>query len=117
MSPRLIERLFQCRNVLSIGRLGNLWVNRLALDQAALQTKKTARRRAFPPWDGRYAVMSAVSCLRREAMKPMPAKPRIIIAHVEGSGTAALTPCSTNRVNPWDTLREVLWRLKTTFGA
>ena len=26
--------------------------------------------------------------LRRQAMKPMPAKPRIIIAHVEGSGTA-----------------------------
>jgi hypothetical protein len=25
---------------------------------------------------------------RRYAMKPMPAKPRIIIAHVEGSGTA-----------------------------
>jgi len=28
------------------------------------------------------------SCFRRYAMKPMPAKPSIIIAHVEGSGTA-----------------------------
>lgn len=31
--------------------------------------------------------------LRRKAMKPMPAKPRIIIAQVEGSGTAAVN-CS-----------------------
>jgi hypothetical protein len=31
---------------------------------------------------------NAVFDFRRYAMKPMPAKPRIIIAHVEGSGTA-----------------------------
>jgi hypothetical protein len=30
---------------------------------------------------------SSSSCLRRQAMKPIPAKPRIIIAQVEGSGT------------------------------
>ena len=28
-------------------------------------------------------------CFRRYAMKPTPINPRIIIAHVEGSGTAA----------------------------
>ena len=31
---------------------------------------------------------AAPFCLRRYAMKPRPQKPRIIIAHVEGSGTA-----------------------------
>jgi hypothetical protein len=34
------------------------------------------------------AVIKAGFDFRRYAMKPTPAKPRIIIAHVEGSGTA-----------------------------
>jgi hypothetical protein len=36
-----------------------------------------------------YAAFSAIAFFRRYAMKPMPANPRIIMAHVEGSGTAA----------------------------
>jgi hypothetical protein len=36
-----------------------------------------------------YAMLRAISFLRRYAMKPKPAKPRIIIAHVESSGTAS----------------------------
>jgi hypothetical protein len=39
------------------------------------------------------AAIDAGFDFRRYAMKPMPAKPRIIIADVEGSGTA-LTPLS-----------------------
>jgi hypothetical protein len=38
------------------------------------------------------AAFSAGLGFRRYAMKPMPAKPRSIIAHVEGSGTALATP-------------------------
>ena len=34
------------------------------------------------------AAIDAALFFRRYAVKPMPAKPRIIIAHVEGSGTA-----------------------------
>ena len=41
------------------------------------------------------AAINAGFDFRRYAMKPMPAKPRIIIAHVEGSGTAA-TPTPPN---------------------
>jgi hypothetical protein len=37
-----------------------------------------------------HAAINAGFDFRRQAMKPMPAKPRIIIAHVEGSGTAAM---------------------------
>ena len=40
--------------------------------------------------------LKAGSDLRRYAMKPTPAKPRIIIAQVEGSGTAA--SCGVNDV-------------------
>ena len=36
---------------------------------------------------GDHVAIKAGVPLRRYAMKPMPAKPRIIIAHVEGSGT------------------------------
>jgi hypothetical protein len=37
------------------------------------------------------AAINADFDFRRYAMKPMPQKPRIIIAHVEGSGTAEVT--------------------------
>ena len=37
------------------------------------------------------AAINAGFDFRRYAMTPMPAKPRIIIAHVEGSGTAAVS--------------------------
>jgi hypothetical protein len=46
---------------------------------------------------GDQATLSAGPfCSRRYAMKPSPQKPRIIIAHVEGSGTAgAITAVAT----------------------
>jgi hypothetical protein len=37
-----------------------------------------------------HATFSAVLFLRRKAMKPTPMKPMIIIAQVEGSGTAEI---------------------------
>ena len=40
-----------------------------------------------------------VAFLRRAAMKPSPRKPRTIIAHVEGSGTGAIS-CGTNASTP-----------------
>ena len=53
--------------------------------------EKAARRR---PFNSNLIIVDQpvikVGCdFRRYAMKPMPAKPRIIMAHVEGSGTAA----------------------------
>jgi hypothetical protein len=40
---------------------------------------------------GTYAALNAVRCLRRSAIKPRPRNPKIIIAQVEGSGTAVVT--------------------------
>ena len=37
---------------------------------------------------GDHATINADFDFRRYAIKPMPAKPKIIIAHVDGSGTA-----------------------------
>jgi hypothetical protein len=57
-------------------------------------TKQKDRPKAvslYPNRAGDQATLSADPfCLRRYAMKPTPAKPRIIIAHVEGSGTAVV---------------------------
>ena len=53
------------------------------------QQRKTARRRLLNStlmMD--QTNLNAGFDLRRYAMKPTPAKPRIIMAHVEGSGTA-----------------------------
>src|SRR6266850_653215 len=41
-----------------------------------------------------HAASNAGFDLRRYAMKPIPAKPRIIMAHVDSSGTAAVN-CAT----------------------
>ena len=41
------------------------------------------------------AAINAGFEFRRYAIKPMPAKPRIIIAHVEGSGTALVGPSAS----------------------
>jgi hypothetical protein len=51
--------------------------------------EKAARRRLFNfrPMIADQAAINAGFDFRRYAMKPRPAKPRIIIAHVEGSGT------------------------------
>lgn len=40
-------------------------------------------------------------CLRRYAMKPRPQKPSIIMAHVEGSGTAATFLEPAEVLTPW----------------
>ena len=55
--------------------------------------RKAARRRLFNAClliDDQAAIKPGFDC-RRYAMKPRPAKPRSIIAHVEGSGTAAVS--------------------------
>ena len=59
--------------------------------------RKAARRRPSEVnrWIA-YAAFSAIAFFRRYAMKPMPANPRIIMAQVEGSGTAGVT--SSTRV-------------------
>ena len=57
------------------------------------QKQKSRRKAAFPnlkPEHFNYAKRNAVLFLRRYAMKPRPAKPRIIIAQVAGSGTAEM---------------------------
>src|SRR5258708_26074107 len=43
---------------------------------------------------------TAILFLRRYAMKPRPANPRIIIAHVEGSGTAATELSANTAMQP-----------------
>jgi hypothetical protein len=43
-----------------------------------------------------HAAINAGFDFRRDAMKPTPAKPRIIIAHVESSGTAATLALRTS---------------------
>ncbi len=59
---------------------------------AGRTNEKAARRRLFNsnPMIVDQAASNAGFAFRRYAMKPMPAKPRIIIAHVEGSGTAEM---------------------------
>jgi hypothetical protein len=50
--------------------------------------QKDRPKAAFRSLEGiAYAALSAILFFRRYAMKPMPAKPRIIIARVGGSGT------------------------------
>lgn len=44
------------------------------------------------------AAINACFDFRRYAMKPMPAKPRIIIAQVEGSGTAGETVIASDEI-------------------
>jgi hypothetical protein len=57
----------------------------------AVRTKeKAARRRLLNSMIVDQAAINAGFDLRRYAIKLMPAKPRIIIAQVEGSGTAAV---------------------------
>jgi hypothetical protein len=59
-----------------------------------LRPKEKAARRRLPNSNLMIADQAAINAgfdFRRYAMKPMPAKPRIIIAHVEGSGTAGAT--------------------------
>lgn len=60
------------------------------IDDARRKKRKAAQRRLskFNSARSQARRSSGLFCLRRYAMKPTPAKPRIIIAHVEGSGTA-----------------------------
>src|SRR3982074_2765605 len=61
----------------------------LALRNESWPNKKTARRRSlYSRFDFGQAATAALE-RRRYVMKPMPAKPRIIMPQVEGSGTAA----------------------------
>jgi hypothetical protein len=53
------------------------------------------------------AAINAALFFRRYAMNPTPAKPRISIAHVEGSGTAEMVPSIWNELD--DTEVELLW--------
>ena len=71
--------------------------------KAATPNKKTARRRVS------VFVICAVDqarrsadpfCFRRYAMKPTPMKPKIIMAQVDGSGTAAMIGAAAVKV-PW----------------
>ena len=55
------------------------------------KTKAARRRLNSNPMIVDHAAINAGFDFRRQAMKPMPAKPKIIIAHVEGSGTAVST--------------------------
>jgi hypothetical protein len=51
--------------------------------------QKDRPKAAFRSHEGiAYVAFSAIAFFRRYAIKPMPAKPRIIIAQVDGSGTA-----------------------------
>jgi hypothetical protein len=66
--------------------------------------KKTARRRSI--WilkmragdQAKRREGPRSACLRRYAMKPSPQKPRIIMAQVEGSGTAAVKVTDTSLI-------------------
>jgi hypothetical protein len=53
----------------------------------------------FNPDDRNQTAINAGFNFRRYAMKPMPAKPRIIIAQVEGSGTAPTSAPNTPGLN------------------
>jgi hypothetical protein len=46
------------------------------------------------------AAIKAGFDFRRYVMKPMPAKPRIIMAHVEGSGTAVVNGVTVRSACP-----------------
>src|SRR5258708_36041655 len=61
-----------------------------------LQKEKAARRRLLNsnPMILDQAASNAALFFRRYAMTPTPAKPRIIIAHVLGSGTAVILAIS-----------------------
>src|SRR5258708_25690277 len=63
--------------------------------------EKAARRRLskFNLMIGYQAAINAGFDFRRYAMKPMPAKPRSIIAHVEGSGTPPIGPLPMPALN------------------
>jgi hypothetical protein len=60
----------------------------------SLKTEKAARGRLLNS-NAMMVDQAAINAgfdFRRYAMKPIPAKPRIITAQVEGSGTAGLMP-------------------------
>ena len=63
------------------------------------QSKKTARKAVSLQPETLQLCQARESaapfCFRRYAMKPTPQKPKIIIAQVEGSGTAAVKPVPT----------------------
>jgi len=63
-------------------------VGHIVIERGRITSKKAARKAAFRSLEGiAYAALSVIMFFRRYAMKPMPAKPRIIIARVGGSAT------------------------------
>jgi hypothetical protein len=67
-----------------------------------VQTKRLPEGSLFYEIMGRetYAALNAVWFFRRQAKKPSPKKPKIIIAQVEGSGTAVVTEDVNDKSTP-----------------
>ena len=62
-------------------------VGHIVIERGRITSKKAARKAAFRRFEGiAYAALSVILFFGRYAMKPMPAKPRIIIARVGARG-------------------------------